>query len=437
MEAEILNRIMMLNPWHSRPVAFSEFLARQLPARFLPRTLDPRGLENRRKAKLVVGPRQSGKSTFILSLLQAREPGSVLVLNCEESLVRRWASSAAGVLADLASHFPSVDTVFLEEAQHLEGAGLLVKGLIDGRRNLDVLVTGSSSYHLQDSTRESLAGRAERRVLLPFSLAEVAAEVPAASPAAARIARRDLLRRMMVLGGYPAVWTGSEPRRELADLVEAFVIRDASDRFRIRRPEAFRRLLQIAAGQTGQIANLSEWAGLLGVAASTVGEWLGLLEETWILKLVPPFAGGRRRELTGAARVHFYDPGLRNALLGALDEDVGSRADRGALAEGLAFAELAKASPPDWTLHHWRSKAGAEVDLVLAHGDRILGVEVKAGHRGRLPRGSRSFIEVYQPELFVVVAPGDTAVPDQELGRTRVRFLPLEDLVPALAEAWS
>lgn len=426
MNESIRQRVLALNPWLAAPETFEAEVRRRVPDPYLARHVDLDDVTEPRNARLVVGPRQAGKSTLVWHALASREPRSVLFLNAEEALVRDWCESAAGLLADLHADFPAVRTILLDEAQHLREAGLLVKGLVDAGRELTLFVTGSSSFHLAARTRESLAGRAERHVLLPFSLAEVAAHDASPVPAVRAEQAVSAARRMLVVGGYPRAWLGEQPQRVLSDLVEAFVIRDASDRFRIQRPDAFRRLLQLAAGQTGQLANYSEWAALLGIAVSTVRDYVGILEESWVLKLLPAFAGGRRRELTSAPRLHFYDPGIRNALLGAFSDDVDRRPDRGALVEALVFAELAKTVPRDWTLHYWRAKGGAEVDFVLARGDRLIAVEAKAGPRPRLSRSARSFLDAYRPTHFVVVTGlSDPAPPPEQEGPTTVLRLGL------------
>lgn len=196
----------------------------------------------------------------------------MLFLLAEEERIAAWCASATAFLADLTTEFPSIRTIFLDEAQQLEEAGLFIKGLVDARRGLDLLVTGSGAFHLESATRESLAGRAIRRRLLPLSIDEIVAHEAHEIPAVRLKRRRDVARRQLVFGGYPAVWLSEEPAAELREIVEAFVLRDASDRFRIERPDALRRILQLAAGQVGQMVNLAEWAALSGVAASTVAD---------------------------------------------------------------------------------------------------------------------------------------------------------------------
>ena len=182
---------------------------------------------------------------MVWSYLANLEPRRVMFLNGEEALVRSWCDSAIGLVRDLQEEFPTVENLFFDEAQHIENMGLLAKGLVDAKADLNIFVTGSSSFHLMDRVRESLAGRAERRVLLPFSIDELSKNQGSSIPAVARTRKRDIEMRMAAIGGYPDVWFTGDPAHELSTLTEAFILRDASDRFRLKRPDAMRGLLQL------------------------------------------------------------------------------------------------------------------------------------------------------------------------------------------------
>jgi predicted AAA+ superfamily ATPase len=425
MDPQLRRVLVAENPW-LRGEDLLEWIQRFLPTSYIPRRLR---LSADHRVVLVVGPRQAGKSTLIWkTLAEAAEP--VLFLNCEEPSIREWLSSPAAFLADLTELAVPARTLFFEEVQRLPEAGLFLKGLVDRRTGLRLYATGSSSFDLEAATRESLAGRAQRHLLLPLSLAEAGAPLPA-GPLVREDAFSRLLERMLVFGGYPTIMTADDPRQELATLVEAVVVRDASDRFRIRHPAALRKLLELAASQVGNLVNLSEWATLTNISNDTVAEYCRLLEETHLIRLVRPFVGGKRAELTSARKVYFLDNGIRNQLFGGF-QPATERSDRGALLENLAFAELAKTVNPLLDgLSAWRSKSGAEMDFVVEHQGRLLACEIKAGDsRASLSRSARSFVDAYQPEQLLIVNRG--VYPEIELGATRVRFLRIEELAAAV-----
>jgi len=429
MENHLLRVIEADNPWLLSNTR-SDWFAKYLPSEYIPRKLT---LQETDKVCLVTGPRQAGKSTLIWKHLSARHP-RFLYLSCEELAIRQWASSPALFWEEVSQLVESPVPLFFEEIQHLPEAGLFLKGLVDRHIKIPIVATGSSAFDLESKTRESLAGRADRYLLLPFSLDELSARLQQKGIILDQL-KEKILIRLLCHGGYPAAVLSDSPEPELNKLVESFVIRDVSDRFRIRYPEAFRKVLGLAASQSGNLVNYSEWASIAGISNDTVAEYVSLLQETHVIRLVKAFVGGKRAEITSTPKVYFVDNGIRNVLFGGFQPPE-LRPDRGILYENLAFSELYKNSNPliD-TIGFWRSKARAEVDFVFQHQGKIIGIEVKAGDlRGNLPRASRSFIDAYQPELFLAVS--STEYPSMRIGNTEVRFIQLADLGRTI-RAWA
>ncbi|HBZ57208.1 MAG TPA: hypothetical protein DEO88_17540 [Syntrophobacteraceae bacterium] len=406
VNSEVQNRILLYNPWLTQPDQADALIRRHLPETYVLREAEPITLQNDR-ALLIVGPRQSGKSTLSWHILQSCAP-NILYLNLEDPLLRSALGIAVEFVTLVREHFPFIQALFLDEAQHLTDAGLFVKGLVDSRLNIPILVTGSSSFHLMSKTRESLAGRADRLRLLPFSLHELMGRDNFVNPVAARSLSESIFRRQMIHGGYPAIYLvpmDQDRLRLLSDLTEALILRDASDLFRIKRVDVFRKLLTLLAGQTGSLVNYSELASICHADAATIHAYVEILEESHIVKVVRPFAGGKRRELTTASKVFFIDIGIRNQLLNAFTMDISLRTDKGALMENWAFSELYKRMPLTSAIYFWRSKGGGEVDFVVEHSGRIMAMETKAAalDRPRLSRSARSFIAAYKPEKFMVL----------------------------------
>ncbi len=402
MDESLFRILQRLNPQIDRPADQPEIIGRSLPKHFLPRRR-PLGLHPG-KADLVIGPRQTGKSTWIREALTHRnEP--VLVLNAEEPRIRELCRSPALALAELAAVLTDETILVIEEVQHLKEAALFIKGLVDLEPKKRIAVTGSASFQLRSHTRESLAGRARRTRLLPFSLEELEASVATDPLPAVREDRLAALwRRLLIEGGYPGVWFDPEPQVELHHLVETFVLRDASDLHTIERPDAFRKLLELAAADIGNLANLNQWAATAEVSRTLVARYIEIASQAHVLELVPPFRGGRRAEVTQMPKVFFIDNGLRNALFGGFEKEAG-RADRGALWENAVFGELLKRTDLLDQVFYWRTRNGAEVDFVVKRRGRLGAIEVKAGPLGRpsITRASRSFLKAYQPRLLCVI----------------------------------
>jgi predicted AAA+ superfamily ATPase len=436
MDANLVDLLRLANPWLENHRAFPEAVAHRIPEPYIERRLP--GAEawpEPRKAHLLIGARQVGKSSFLWKRFRSKRTPP-LWLNAEEASIRGWLSSATRVAADLADLVEPRFPLFIDEAQHLPDAGLLIKGLIDGGLPNTIYVTGSSAFHLMARTRESLAGRASRALMHPLSIEETTAAAGRQAPAIRAALAREQALRHAVVGGYPEVWTSGAPEKTLSHLLEAFVLRDASDLFRIQHLGAFRKLLLLVAGQIGSLVNVAEWASHCGVARETVDSYLDILVETHIVHRVEPFAAGKRAEVTHRPKVYFCDNGLRNIVarqFGVFAE----RVDRGALLENLVAAELRKRltplSPLD-VIRYWRSTSGAEVDFVVERPGGLVGIEVKAADMKRpaLTRSARSFIDAYHPSRFVVV--NLSLADDARIGGTRVEWRPVETL--ADAGAW-
>ncbi len=394
--------LLRYNPWLTDKSAWKKTVQKHMPAQFVSRhiTLPLQHADN--KIILVIGPRQSGKSTLIWHHLQ-ESPSPFLMINCEESSCRDLCKSPALFLKSVEDIAAPVPGLFFEEIQHLPDAGLFLKGLADLKPGVPVFVTGSSGYHLRDKTRESLAGRASRHLVLPFGMAELLPKglAPAVAEDKARLVWSDLL----MWGGYPDVVLSTDKQDILAHLTEAFVLRDASDFYRIRRPDAFRRLLSLAASQIGNLVNFSKWAENLGISVNTVIEYVSLLEESHLVKLVRPFVGGKRAEITSMPMIYFLDNGLRNLLFGGFAQ-VHQRADYGALVENLVFTELCKHTKPLLDMvFFWRSGSGAEVDFVIRTNKKLTAIEVKSAslRKPKVSRSLRSFIHAYKPDKVLVL----------------------------------
>lgn len=424
------------NPWLRHPERLEGWLRFRLPDSYLSRNAERSAQRwaQPNRAHLVIGPRQAGKSTLLWHYL-ASLGRPVLYVDCEQALVQDWCRSAPLFLEDLEKLLPRPTPLFFDEVQHLDEAGLFFKGLVDRRIGVPILVTGSSSYHLGARTRESLAGRATRTRLLPFSFNEVCQDLKGRAELIRERITEERLQQHLVFGGYPEVWLSRDREMLLTDLVESVILRDASDLFGIARPDAFRRILRLAAAQAGNLVNISEWASITGINRDTAASYLEILESGHIAVLVPPFAGGRRSELTSTPKIYLVDNGIRNRLVHDF-KGLEERVDKGALFENWVFGEIWKQLPQGATLHFWRSTSKAEVDFVVVRADDLLAVECKASRvsRPKIPLSARSFIEAYKPGFLLIINTGFSG--SEMLNSTKVQWITPGHLSDALKKSF-
>jgi predicted AAA+ superfamily ATPase len=155
--------------------------------------------------------------------------------------------------------------------------------------------------------------------------------------------------------------------------------------------------------QIGNLVNLHEVTTGLSISRPTVEKYLFVLENTFILKRVPPFFVNKRKEVVKMPKVYYHDTGMLNQVIRNF-QTLSTRPDAGALIESSVFRSLNIGLSLTDELKFWRMKNGSEVDFIV-DGEQPIPVEVKytAMTTPRLPSGIRSFIREYKPERAYVV----------------------------------
>jgi hypothetical protein len=184
----------------------------------------------------------------------------------------------------------------------------------------------------------------------------------------------------------------------------------------------YNRLLQLLAGQCGNLVNIHELSGTVGLSINTVKKYLFLLEQTYVMTLLRPWHSNQRKELTKMPKVYFNDIGLRNIARGMVTPQTPTD---GAQIENFVFCELKKLFIPNETLFFWRTAGGAEVDFVVVQDGMPLPIEVKEGamKRPAVSRSLRSFISAFSPPVAIVVNGGLSC--SMTVESTSVHFVPL------------
>jgi uncharacterized protein len=424
LSIEAQNRINQLNPWLVNREKGETVLSRFIPSEYILRDLEKTPTFSNR-AFLIVGPRQAGKSTMIWHQLR-QYSRDILFINMEDPLLRSALTNPIEFIATFRERYEFVKAVFIDEIQHMTEAGLFIKGLVDAKLNVPIWISGSSSFELLSKTRESLAGRAVKRKLLPFSITEIINHHPTSNPIENQQMCLKIIDHSMIYGTYPAVYLSDNVDHKalfLGDLVDSLILRDASDLYKIKRIDAFRKLLTLLAGQIGNLLNLSESASLCGVDIGTISSYIEILEESHIIKRLKPFAEGKRREITGTPKVFFIDNGIRNQLLNNFISQIELRTDKGPLFENWVFTEIYKSLPFQSDLKFWRSKSKAEVDFVIEHGGKTFAIEVKASNivKPNVGKSIHSFLSAYSIKKLAIV---NYSLEQQiELYDTQVEFI--------------
>lgn len=364
-------------------------------------------------AVAVVGPRQCGKTTLARAALKG---WSYLDLEDPGDYDRLLASPG---------EFFSVHPrrVLIDEAQRYPELFPLLRGVIDKKRvNGSFVLTGSAQPALIRQAGESLAGRLGLLELTPFGASELSS-----SPRA--------LAGRWFWGGYPPVYAlrGADQRTAwLGDYVKTFLERDIPALGIRMPPPRLRRLWMMLAHVHGGILNAADLARAMDLSQPTIGHYLDILEGAFMIRRLAPYFANISKRLVKSPKLYIRDSGLLHFLAGLRrPEELEAWPRRGQSWEGYVVEELIRRCALRWPqagFYFWRTQAGAEVDLLIEHGRRLLAVEVKAsaGLDARTLQGMRECMRdlgigrglvVYRGAERLRLAPGLEALPWSELER--------------------
>ena len=353
-----------------------------------------RDLENRIREELsffpvvaIIGPRQCGKSTLARQLLSEMS-GTWLDLERKSDLAKLSEPELF-----FAAH--NDELVCLDEIQRKPGIFSVLRSVVDERGGGGhFLVLGSASPELLRQGAESLAGRISYIELAPFLLSEVAST-------------REELVQLWLRGGFPRSFLAPSNKlsfRWREEFVRTYLERDVLH-WGYRLPTGLlERLWRMCAHEHGQTLNLSRLGQSLGVSHPTVRSYIDVLCATFMLRQLPPYLPNIGKRLIKAPRLYLRDSGILHCLQGLSDFDsLLGHPGCGASWEGFVI-EHAIAALPGWSAHFYRTSAGAELDLVLEKGNRIVAIEAKASVAPKVARGFWSALEDVKPEAAFVVA---------------------------------
>lgn len=333
---------------------------------------------------LVHGPRQCGKTTLAQTVA-----GYTYITFDDEVQLAAAKADPVGFVAALP------DRTILDEVQRIPELFMSLKGAVDrDRRPGRFILTGSANVLLAPKLSDSLAGRMELLRLYPLAQCELAGKrsgfidlLFSRGFKSAQFGRLGMeLAERIVAGGYPAALSRSTGRRRrdwYRAYIDTLVQRDVRELARISSLDALPRLLQLAAGQTARLLNVSELAAPFQLSRPTIRDYVTLLERIFLIDFLPPWHSNRLSRLVKTPKLHLGDTGLASSLLG-IDAGVlfKDRALLGRLMETFVLQEIRRqASWRDDAIgfHHFRDKDGYEVDIVLEREGRdVAGVEVKA-----------------------------------------------------------
>lgn len=344
------------------------------------------------KAILLIGPRQVGKTTLFNKLLEGKE---YLFLNGDDPTVRKLVSNPN--LEKLKNIIGNYKIVFIDEAQRIDNIGLTLKLITDQLKSVQLLVSGSSAFELNNQTQEPLTGRKWEYQLYPISWGEFENNV-------GYLKAEQQLELRVIYGMYPDVINNFGDEKEiLKQLTDSYLYKDLLSYGGIRKPEILEKLLRALAFQIGSEVSYNELAQLLGIDKKTVSNYIDLLCQAYVVFKLPSFSKNLRNEIKTNQKIYFYDTGVRNMIIGDLNP-LEVRQDKGNLWENFLIAERLKYNSYNGSLskgYFWRTVQQQEIDYVEEEAGTITGFEIKYNSKSKV-KIPKTFVEAYKTEVKVI-----------------------------------
>ncbi len=364
--------------------------------------------EPRRLIQMLIGPRQTGKSTAIRQAVAKAGIPCHVALASIDSCSRDWLRAQWTLARSMITEDAPSALLVVDEVQMVDQWSAVVKELWDEDSwsgiDLRVVLSGSSSLLLQKGLREGLTGRFETIRSTHWGFGEC------------RDAFGYTLDQFLFFGGYPggAPLIGDTPRwldymRE--SVIEPSISRDVVALDEVRKPALMRRLFYLGAPYSGQELSYRKMLGQLDDAGNTttLAHYLDLLGAAGLLRGLQKYDPKLLRQKSSSPRLAVYDTSLMSATCGQYRGHLLSDPERrGHLVESAVGAcLLARSARERFSVHWWR-EGSEEVDFVVADGDAVTAIEVKSG-RVKPSKGLTGFVNRFPGAKTMVV--GSSQVP--------------------------
>ncbi len=330
------------------------------------RTITPRLKELAQQFLTVTiqGARQTGKTTLARMVFPDYN-----YVNLEDPKALILAKS------DIESFFDNYPSpLIIDEVQLFPEILRAVQVRVDAHQQMgEFILTGSHQPLLRENISESLAGRTAIIELFPLSIEEL-------MRAGIDLKKEEYLYR----GFLPRIYNqpNLSPTLAYEAYYQTYVERDVRRLVNLQNVDAFRTFLMMLAGRIGQLVNFASLANDIGVSATTLRQWLSILEASYIVFQLQPYYENLVRRLTKAPKIYFTDPGLAAYLLGITSADQIKRDPAaGGLFENMVILEALKAQH-NYGLrlqnYFYRDASKMEVDLIVKTPRELRAIEIKS-----------------------------------------------------------
>jgi len=359
-----------------------------------------------RKSVLLLGPRQTGKSTFLKN--QLSETPDLTVSLLDQTTFLQWTARPSLLQERVAALPRRSGLVVIDEIQRIPGLLNEVHSLIESTQTR-FLLTGSSARKLRKEGVNLLGGRALRREMLPFTAWELGKDFD--------------LSRALSQGLIPSLYgtSSADFTDDASAYVGTYLAEEIAAEGLARNLPSFVRFLEVAAHCHAKQINFTTLASDVGVSRVTVQNYFQVLVDTLVGTYLEPFRNGAKRKAVATPKFYLFDAALVRTLL-RLGPIAEGSSDFGDFFEHLIHHHLRafiSYRSRDSTLHYWRSTSQFEVDFIL---DGNIAIECKATQspQDKHLKGLRALSEEGLMKRLVLVC-----LVEEPLRREGVDILPL------------
>ena len=340
----------------------------------------------------LLGPRGTGKSTWLLH----RYPDAVRIdflLGEEERKFNAYPERIRDVVAAL----PKGTTLILDEIQRVPRLLPEIHALIEAKKGIQFIMTGSSARKLRRSVSDLLGGRALLKEMGPFLASE--------------LGERFSLDKALKTGLIPLIWESSDPEERLRNYLFLYLKEEVQAEGLVRQIGDFSRFLEVASFSFGSVWTSTDISREAGVKRATVDNYLHILEDLLLAFSLPVFTRRAKRRLISHSKFYFFDVGIYRVLRpqGILDsmQEMEGLALEGLVAQHLRFWVQAQQQPH--TFSFWRTATKLEVDFIIYGPKGFWAIEVKRSNNlgPADARGLLAFKEEYPEAQCLFVTPGN------------------------------
>lgn len=315
----------------------------------------------------ILGPRQSGKTTIAQKSFKNHT-----YVSLEHIKTREFAQEDPERFLQF---YDNEHGIIIDEFQHVPEILSYIQINVDSKKRPGYyILTGSHNFLMNQAISQSLAGRVGILTLLPFSLHEL--QVNHIAPSS--------VDELMFNGFYPRIYDEKFlPEHLYPSYIQTYIERDVRQLSHVGDLNTFKKFIKLCAGRVGQQLNLSELADACGMSVPTMQRWLSILQASYVVFLLQPYANNFNKRITHHPKIYFFDTGIVCNLLD-IESPERLSIDRlyGNIFENFIIADLYKQyynkakQPP---LYFWRDKNGTiEVDCIIENNRTLFPVEIKS-----------------------------------------------------------